>query len=799
MKLPKFLNRFSENSGDPETDTLWTTPWAWRDDSGLYVGTNGQFWLYRSYPLSPISPAFEDPATRLASGQGLEQALRELGDTSKEGLPGLGSSTSDYREVHIVALSWDTLATPPEGTPEKLDAYMKETFGFLVPQKTLLIGVRLRSRVDSAKTAVEGLKGFFTTALGEDVPDVGKVQQDQNLVESILARAGCRKPTEEERRHLEGWYNLGRGTDALISEKRDHLVVDSGNLIELAAVMGFNRTVNYAPNFQWAQNAEVHDNGARIVSVRGELEPATSARKRLRQSQRRIRSQIQEEQETGDIEKVEYSDTFELASAVEDHFVNSQEPLLTRCSIVMARRVEEVQETYLDYLRNYLDIEVRPLDMRQLPALDETLPCSSKRVNPFVQELSLSMIAYAGLNGFSALGDRRGVYTGLASPNFTTTFLDPTAAPAENKPPSLAIFGDPGSGKTFLAQLIAYQSSLSGLPVIFINPKEGDTLSPLAKLANGRIVSMSRLEKEGGAFDPFRYAPTPEIAAQLLASHILSVMTGFTEQQELTLSHGLRNAAMAGARCAKEALAGVSDREIVTLVAKQVQTSPTFALGFGLFPQERLDADRRLTLIEFDRKLNFPDPSKDARAHTRDERIALAAVSLVVRASIEILGRSRGGVLVVDEAWKFLSHPAGQAAMQQLGREGRSLNVLPVFCTQKVADLLGSDMESYLSRVFVMALQEEREASAALRLCGLEPTASRLEWLANAGPQPEDEERPARWATALHRDLHNRHAAVLVGPVPEKVRQAFTTNPAERERIRRQLAVDQGEEQTTVL
>jgi len=782
--------RLGGRDNDPDADTLWTTPWAWRDDDGCYVGWNGQVWLYRSFPLAPIAQRWEDPKTLIRLGQQLDQLLNELGETSREGIPGLAATTADYREVHIVAITWEAMARPPEGTPTRLAQYMEESLGFLVPAKALMVGVKLRGASSSSTGLADSVKEALKSGLAEQTPDIDRYATDRAAVSAILGRAGCRPPTGEQLRQLESWYNMGKGPDAFIIERRDHLEVDRVDAIELAAVLDFQRSVNHAPNYQWVHEAETHPEGVRVVSVRAELEPATAARKRTRQSQRRIRSQIEEEMATGDLERAEYSDTFALASAVEDHFLNSQEPLLTRASIIMARRATDATETYADFLHNYMGIDVRNLDMRQLPALDETLPCSSKRVNPFVQELSVGMVAHAGLHGFAALGDKKGVYVGLADPNYTLTMVDPLGAPAVNKPPSMGIFGDPGSGKTFLAQMIAYQSSLMGLPVVFINPKGFDTLAPLAELAGGQVVSMSKAETEGGAFDPFRYAPSPVMAAEILATHILSVMTGFTEQEELALSYGLQQAAQRGARCAAEALRGVQNRDIVERVVQQVRSSPTFQLGFGLKPQERFDVGRRLTLIEFDRKLDLPDPSKDAASHTRNERIALAAIRLVTRASLEILAQARGGVMVVDEAWTFLSHPSGLAALQQLGREGRSLNLLPIFCTQRVADLLGSDMEGYLSRVFAMSLRDEREAAAALKLCGLEPTPARLQWLAQAGPQSGEDGNPARPAMALHRDLQDRHAAVLVGPVPEHVRQALTTNPVERERIRKRLEAE---------
>jgi len=158
-------------------------------------------------------------------------------------------------------------------------------------------------------------------------------------------------------------------------------------------------------------------------------------------------------------------------------------------------------------------------------------------------------------------------------------------------------------------------------------------------------------------------------------------------------------------------------------------------------------------------------------------------VRLVTRSSLEILAASKGGVLVVDEAWMFLQSSEGLAALQSLGRMGRSQNILPVFATQRVDDLLkeGVDMEGYLSRVFVLQLADEREARAALRLCRLEPTQGRINWLRTAGPRRREGDRPGRAAMGLHRDLQGRHSAVLFGPVPEDVRLAISTNPEDRQ------------------
>jgi hypothetical protein len=425
------------------------------------------------------------------------------------------------------------------------------------------------------------------------------------------------------------------------------------------------------------------------------------------------------------------------------------------------------------------------------------LPCSSRRVNPFLQDISISMIAYAGMNGFSNLGDEKGLYIAVANPDYTPVFLDPDAAAKENKPAAMLVAGDSGSGKSFLCQMLAIQATTSGKPTIFINPKGLDSLAPMAELVGGQVVKMSALESRPGAFDPFRYAP-PLVAAEIATNHILGVLGGeggFTQAQQLELGSAMKQAAQAGARCVGDAFPFLRDQAMAVQIRQQVEGSSLFALGVGLEPQPRFDAQTGLMLIEFDRKPELPDPSKPADVHTRPEKIALAAIRLVTRASLEILMLGNGGVLVVDEAWTFLGYSEGLAALTQLGREGRSLNILPIFATQRVADVVSRDMESYLSRVFCLKLTDKKDAEVALQLCGLEPTPGRINWLKNCGPVAPKGDNPGKPAMALHRDLQDRHSAVLIWPVPESIRQAISTNPVDREA--RARGADAGREPTS--
>ena len=791
MNIFKSFKDKKKTKSNPETDAMWTTPWAWRDEDDVYVGTNTQVWMYRTLPVSPME--WEDDSTRLSLGARLASLLAEIGATSVPPVAGLKSLATN-REIHIVSTTWEVPVEPPKENSANLKSMQKEMFDFTAPRRALLIGVRLRQNSPGSalnKSTMEQAKSIATRILAEDVPDTDAYAADRSSIAAMMSRAGASLMTRDERNQLEAWYNKGNGPDTTLIEHMNTIEVPAYDTFEMSAVMRFNTKTMYAPDSQWLLEAASHRFGPSIVSVRAELEPASVTRNRSRKSQRKLAASIAEQDATGDLERAEYREGLQEVEDLEGYIRSTNEAMLTKCSILLARPVRPADETYMDYRYNSYGIEVKPLEHRQLRALDEMLPCSSRRINPFIQDVNIAMLAYAGLNGFSNIGDSKGMYAGVAHPDYTPVYLDPAAASLENKPAAMLVAGDSGSGKSFLCQMLAIQAVLNGETTIFINPKGFDSLEGMAKFVNGKVVKMSALEEEPGAFDPFRYAPGP-IAAEIATNHILSVLggpDGLTQEQQLMVGAALKKAGSItdnqgnySARCVGDAFDFMTDESVKKQIMQQVESSSLFALGIALEPLERFTKETGLVLIEFDRKPELPDPTKLAATHTRPERIALASLRLVTRASLEMLSLAGGGVLIVDEAWTFLSSTEGLAALTQLGREGRSLRILPIFATQRVADVLNKDMESYISRVFCLKLKDPKDAAAALDLCGLEPTPSRIAWLANCGPTAPAGLDPGKPAMSLHRDIKDRHSAVMIWPIPENIKLAISTNPADRAR-----------------
>jgi hypothetical protein len=376
---------------------------------------------------------------------------------------------------------------------------------------------------------------------------------------------------------------------------------------------------------------------------------------------------------------------------------------------------------------------------------------------------------------------------GQGLPDGTPVYFDPMAASRHDKPPVTYLCGRPGSGKTMLLQLLCLQSVLMGHRVIVVNPKGFDSLQPFVDLVNrdtdrtAERVSLATLASEegGGAFDPFRYARADTAAS--IASNFVTTVIDLDQRQRTALRFGLNRGAVGGARCVGEALACVDDPVVVDLIEKMWESTPLFQLAVGMRPRPRFDEHElssALTLIEFDVDLNLPSQVKEV--YTDAERISLAAIRCVTTASVGILSLSDGGVMATDEAHTVLGHADTVQLNSKMMREGRSLNVGLIYASQLPSDVLSKGMETYISRVFAMALDDDAEAAAAIRLVGFEVTEERIRMLRDAGPRRRTADHPGRAAVSLHRDLGGRRSAVLHDPIPDKVFRAFSTNVDDR-------------------
>lgn len=763
-----------------------TSPVAWRTDDGVMVGHDGSAWLYRIMPSHAL--LWEDQTKIDMAARNLHTMLVELGQTSRASpLKGLSDIGASYREFHLVNLMWSEPQILSGDTPEQQRIWLRAVFDkFNIGRGLFAAGVKLWRASPAQRRGFTAAAKMLIREAKRELPDLAFYATDKARVQKIMGRAGGRPPDEEEALRLESWWNGGRGSNAVIVVEPDGRGISCDMWpagLEFSAVFGADKVLFNDDSGLWLQDAFSSYDGCVAVSVRGELHPPGIARNQFRRAQRKALARQVEEAASGDLEREENEILRSSAEMMESLFVRGKEPLIRNTSILFARQATTAQETFLDMLDSVWGLKAKVVEFRQKEVLDEMLPCGPQKfttLSPFSQDLTVGMLSRSGIGSFSEVGDADGLWAGLTLPSMSPAWIDPLGAPAQNKPPAMAVVGEPGAGKTFFLQMLATQSAFRGLPTVFINPKPADSLDGFAEACGGETIRLSALESEPGMLDPFRFA-RPSDAAEIAFSHILTVLCNFTDQEEVYLIHGLKRAAEEGARCVGDALRHQRvPRDVADLVLAQAEGSSLFSLGISHQPLPPLGLGERsgLTLIEFDRPLDIPVSVLPSKEYPRDTRFAVAAVRLVCRASLEQMLLHGGGVLVMDEAHVFLGSHEGRVMLQRLGREGRSQRILPILATQRIADIVaeGVDMESYLGRMVVMKMTDRREADVSLRLCGLEPSQYRREWLAQAGPI-----RGERPSMALHRDLRGRCSGILVGPVPEEIHQLFSTNPLDRE------------------
>lgn len=777
---------------DPKTDALWGCPWTSKREGGVYIGDGG-VWVYRALDIATVY--WEDAEKKLKVGRAMDSLLREIAETTVD--TGI-KSIMLRRQVHLVSIIWQSPITfHPETSPD-LRKYLEETIGSVpAPNKAVFIGVALRPSVASLLPTINSK---VDKATDTETDSFDAYAADYARVNLALQRGGATKaPTVEQSRQLEAWYNAGRHPETIITEFKNHVTVADEAEIEMSAIMDFgDNPIWRAPFAEWIDDAQVHAEGAEVVSVRAWIEPHRMSVENMKKGQRAIKDRIVQEVATGNVDAVEDTEALRSAERAEDLVLQQKEPLMADVSIIMARRRgTKAVETFHDYLIKTYGIQAKPLELRQMAALDETLPCSTKRVNPFLQYTNIAMFAWSGIQGFSSLGDPKGVFLGLVDPHGTPCFLDPRGASANDLPPVMLVAGDPGSGKTFTLQVVAMQTAMQGIKTVLINPKPGDSLEPMTYLVDSEVIKLSQIEAQPGYFDPFRFCPrTPEgrrNAASLLYNHIDGVLRnltgvadgGLTENQLVALGHDLTTAAANGAACGMEAVSAVKDEDARTLILQQMN-DPLFAMGIAPKVLSSHRQEKNLRLIEFDRQISVPEKGSNPSTFTRAQRLAMGAVSLITAATLELMQEGEpgqhGGLVIVDEAWMYLQSGAGHQAVQSMGRLGRSKNLMLMLATQRVNDLIqqGMDLENLLSRVLVLKLNEEQEIRAALKLCRLETTPQRVEFVMDSGPKRSEDGTLIRPARGMHRDLMDRHAAVYITPVNEIVQLAISTNPKDR-------------------
>lgn len=391
-----------------------------------------------------------------------------------------------------------------------------------------------------------------------------------------------------------------------------------------------------------------------------------------------------------------------------------------------------------------------------------------------------STVAMAGMFGLSELGDAKGVLigthadSGLQSP----VMLDPSYSIAElNASGSIAIIGEPGSGKGWLTKVLLFGAAYAG-ELVQVLDRNGE-YERVAKVMTGLDVQIVRLGiSDAPTLDP--YAVVPLDFAPTVAAGILATLTG----------KGARTGPGGAMReaCEKVATQRNPRMHLVLDELEAMGSDPDALEALGalrgfrkmgdLFdptrPAARMNAD--FTVWRAD--LSLPTADEMAKEHLMqalpaDKIESLARLYAITAAARSALLRdTRPATLAVADAHALMT-TEGQALFVSTNLEGRKLNAKLILDSQSAGhfpDVVGEHMPIR----FAGRTSTRSAAEKTLEFLGMEQSDAMIERLTT---RPES---PRGWPSGrfLHRDARGRTGLLqVVTPAVEELAEAFSTTP----------------------
>lgn len=472
----------------------------------------------------------------------------------------------------------------------------------------------------------------------------------------------------------------------------------------------------------------------------------------------------------------------EQARELLSYLQSATHPPLLRTTIAVAiagRSPAELEERVELCRRAFGEVRLyRPFG-EQLALFLGHLPGGSGSLRGYEDILTCEQVAAMMPTGAYRVGSRRGFHLGrcLGGSAEPVSFNLREGSESDSNTAILCV-GALGSGKTMLAQKLAYEAFLSGARIVDCDPKGDHSFHLLAEVApHCQTVALRADPALRGLLDPLRIAP-PDLRQEAAVSFLRDLFPATlapTAEAALVRAVGsvLRRATrptcgeVLGALIAgDEAEAALA--ETLAVYAEGGLTQLAFARA-GKAPPAF--GEKQVTYMRI-RDLPGPDPRITRSERTQSERIGEQLLRLIAMLAGTLMSaeRSRLKVFTFDEGWRLLGDPAGRALLMSLQRMGRSELAVPIISTQLLTDALLGERESLaglLGATFVFGVRAQEEAERALRLLGLDPEDPLLRRLL----------LEMRAGRCLLRDHRGRIEAVQIDLVPRLLR-SYTTTPS---------------------
>ncbi|PRX58805.1 DNA helicase HerA-like ATPase [Cohnella sp. SGD-V74] len=427
----------------------------------------------------------------------------------------------------------------------------------------------------------------------------------------------------------------------------------------------------------------------------------------------------------------------------------------------------------------------------------EFIPTSPRYNADYLQYVEPTKLAGMMFAATTNIGDNRGFYLGQTLKLNRPVFIKPDLAAkafegVQNVVDSLAVMiaGMTGKGKSFLINLFAYLSVLSGSLALIVDPKgdrkrwaEGLPFIPPEFIS---VWTLGADERDAGCLDPFRTSVSTSEAKDI-AMDILSFLcdkhlgdVGFTQLSEAIEHEGEQDDPCLGglrdylkARLPQE----TTDRrrESCMELIETLETLGRLQISRLLFGEKGqryrvLEVSKPLQVLMV-QNLQLPKNDKDRGKIRPIEKISEAILISIAAFTKQYMfnqDRHIHKIVVQDEAKTVERSAEGKAQLDFITRMGRHYNTTLMKGTQNASDY--DEDVANMGMKFSFALKKYDESLEMLRYFNLPDTPANAEYLNSLDR-----------GTALFQDIYGRTAAIRIHPVYKEIEEAFDSSTATEE------------------
>ncbi|SHK47388.1 ATP-binding protein [Paramaledivibacter caminithermalis] len=511
----------------------------------------------------------------------------------------------------------------------------------------------------------------------------------------------------------------------------------------------------------------------------------------VRKKKREIKDQIDHASKFNNVSDSIREDEYTIREQ-ENELEATKEPMLLT-SIVFC--VSDNDKKHLDEKISFLidlyedmGFELQNPSGSQFKLFNEFIPGAGRYETSYIHKLPPKTLAGGMLIGTKNLGDNEGQYFARMGQMEQPIYLDASNGPKRNKNGNQVFLGQQGTGKSYGANNIFYQSIISGGMGLSIDPK-GDRSHWEKTLGLGehcKVVTLTEREVDRGKLDPFIIYKNDLESAASAAVSVMSMVRKEMNDDDLTFIMGAVNYAKNQPKpCLNltieyfkkkhETEEDENYRARFRALAEFYENLKGLTFGnllFGSGDEETFDLSTRLTVVQI-QNLTLPDSKKSRENYNLNERLSAALIYEIGQFAIKFihLDRSIFKIVQMDEAWVLTGTDQGKELVGKLLREGRAMNSGLQLITQNTKDLEDEGIKDHLSLKFIYKSQNKQEVLNMLELLRLPPTEENIETIMKLEHAKGE---------CLFQDFDGRIGKIRHHVVYKFLDEAFDTTPPEQ-------------------